>query len=57
MMVVVSGMVVHICVYACGGQLWFMCEGFCWFWLVLGPPWVDKCRRWAFTQEGGLQAS
>ena len=35
MVVVVSGMAVHV--YECGGQLWFMCEVFCW----LGPLWAS----------------
>lgn len=53
-MVVVSGKIVRG--YVSGGQLWFTCEGFCCFWLLLGPPWASV-RAWhSHGKESSRQA-
>lgn len=44
------------CVYVCGGQFGFMHEGFCWFWLVLGPL-RASVRAWhSHRKEGSRRA-
>lgn len=49
-MAVFSGVVVHVC--ECGGQLWCMCLGFGWLWLMLGPLWASVTGRRASGKQG-----